>query len=87
MTFHIMTPSITTLCHYPECRCTKCQILFIVMMNVVMLNVFTLSVLAPLPQPIVALSSLLGYIATFSVPTVLVVEQGACCFQLDVMPF
>jgi hypothetical protein len=41
-----MTLSITTLCHYVECR-----ILLIVLPNVVMLSVIMLKVVAPLTSP------------------------------------
>jgi hypothetical protein len=42
VTFSIIKHSLTTLCHYAECR-----VLFIVMLNVIMLNVVMLSVVAP----------------------------------------
>jgi hypothetical protein len=40
-----MKLSITTLCHYAECVCAQCHILFIVMLNVIMLSVIMLSVI------------------------------------------
>ncbi len=40
-----MTLGITTLCHYTECCCAECHILFIVMLNVIMLSVIMLNVI------------------------------------------
>ncbi len=39
-----MTFSITTICHYAQCRCAECRDLFIVNLNVILPSVVTLSV-------------------------------------------
>ncbi len=51
-TLSIMTPSVTTLCHYAECSGDECRILFIamprvIMLSVAMVNVIMLSVMEP----------------------------------------
>jgi hypothetical protein len=40
-----MILSITTLCHYAECRCAEGHVLGIVMLNVIKLSVIMLSVI------------------------------------------